>query len=164
MGSATALLHTLNEAGLRLEADGGRLVVEPASKLTPATRDAIRAHKGELLEALLMAQLRDEYAERSAIGENDGALSRPQAEMQAFEQVVTRWLNAPNADAPPPADDDCATCGLALGSAYVSVLRPCGGHTLVHANCIPRWRREQRNRAAHALAAGGIPAPAGWTP
>jgi TubC N-terminal docking domain len=160
MRSATALLRTLNEAGLRLEADGGRLVVEPASKLTAATRDAIRAHKGELLEALLVAQLREDYAERAAIGEYDGELSRPQAEMQAFEQILTRWLKAQSAGATPTAIDTCVACSLTLGAAHVSVLRPGGG--LVHANCIPRWRREHRNRAAEALAAGGIPAPAGW--
>ncbi len=46
---ASALLTDLTRAGFTIQADGGRLVVGPASKLTDETRQVIRLHKAELL-------------------------------------------------------------------------------------------------------------------
>jgi hypothetical protein len=50
-------LHMLAEAGLTVRADGHRLIVMPASRLTAPLRDLIRSHKAELLAC----------AERSAL-------------------------------------------------------------------------------------------------
>ncbi|MBM3566049.1 MAG: hypothetical protein FJX42_08055 [Alphaproteobacteria bacterium] len=47
-----ALLAQLSEAGLSLVADGDRLRVAPANRLTADLRQAIRSHKPELLAAL----------------------------------------------------------------------------------------------------------------
>ena len=57
---ARDLLNDLAGAGVNLTADGGRLVIQPASKLTAELRSALRQAKPELL-ALLTGE-----AERSA--------------------------------------------------------------------------------------------------
>lgn len=49
---ATDLLQHLNTAGLSLQADGDRLTVTPRERLTDPLRDAIKAHKAELIAAL----------------------------------------------------------------------------------------------------------------
>lgn len=52
---AVDLLTRLDAAGIRLRADGDRLVVEPRQRLTEELRDAIRANKPELLTAITQA-------------------------------------------------------------------------------------------------------------
>ena len=47
--SARDLAADLSAAGISLWAERGRLIVEPASKLTPAMRERIRLHRPELL-------------------------------------------------------------------------------------------------------------------
>jgi SOS-response transcriptional repressor LexA len=54
--NAQSLIETLSEKGVRLIPDGDGLVVEPASRLTDAEREAIRAHKAELLQQLAAGQ------------------------------------------------------------------------------------------------------------
>jgi hypothetical protein len=49
---ASELFHSLTARGIRLVAEGSGLVVIPASKLTDDDREAIRAHKAEILAAL----------------------------------------------------------------------------------------------------------------
>lgn len=49
---APDLLHTLQDRGLRLWADGDRLMVAPRARITDDTRALIRSHKTELLNAL----------------------------------------------------------------------------------------------------------------
>lgn len=51
MGAADLLQH-LSAAGLSLQADGDRLTVTPRERLTDPLRDAIKAHKAELIAAL----------------------------------------------------------------------------------------------------------------
>jgi hypothetical protein len=81
MAPGTALLRSLNEAGLRLEADGVRLVVEPASKLTHETRQTIREHKAELLAALAEASRPvDDFDERAALTQFEAGVPREWAE------------------------------------------------------------------------------------
>jgi hypothetical protein len=54
--SVQSLLATLTQKGVKIFPDGDGLVVEPASKLTDAEREAIRAHKRELLQHLLACE------------------------------------------------------------------------------------------------------------
>jgi hypothetical protein len=51
------LIATLNARGVQLMLDGDGLVAKPASKLTDADREAIRAHKTELLRLLLVDRI-----------------------------------------------------------------------------------------------------------
>ena len=55
---ARDLLHDLAGAGLSVTADGGRLVIRPASKLTDDLRATLRAAKPELLALLTEAPAR----------------------------------------------------------------------------------------------------------
>jgi hypothetical protein len=50
--AAPALLQQLRAAGFELTADGDRLRIRPADRVTPALRDQIARHKSELLAAL----------------------------------------------------------------------------------------------------------------
>jgi len=52
-----SLLRALIDAGLTLRTDGQRLVVAPASALTAAQRDLIRARKSELLVSVRHAEV-----------------------------------------------------------------------------------------------------------
>jgi hypothetical protein len=54
--NARVLVADFSRRDIRIIPDGDGLIVEPASMLTEADRQAIRAHKGELL-TLLTAQL-----------------------------------------------------------------------------------------------------------
>lgn len=49
---AARILSELQAAGLTLTAVDGRLIVEPAGRITDEHRALIRAHKSELLESL----------------------------------------------------------------------------------------------------------------
>ena len=49
---AMRALHRMRAAGFTLELDGGRLMVEPLSRLTDAQRAYIRAHKPALVALL----------------------------------------------------------------------------------------------------------------
>ena len=46
------LLVSLHQRGFCVRAEGDRLLVWPASKLTPSDREDIQVFKGELLEAV----------------------------------------------------------------------------------------------------------------
>jgi hypothetical protein len=52
-----ALIETLSARGVKLTPDGDALVARPASRLTDADRDAIRAHKPELRRLLLLDRI-----------------------------------------------------------------------------------------------------------
>lgn len=50
--SATQVLHLIRESGLTVTADGERLIVTPADRLTDKTRQLIRDNKPEIVAAL----------------------------------------------------------------------------------------------------------------
>ena len=61
---AARTLSELRAAGLTLTAVDGRLIVEPAGRITDEHRALIRAHKPELLDLLATA----DHAEADAVG------------------------------------------------------------------------------------------------
>jgi hypothetical protein len=88
------LLHQFDLAGITVVAEAGNLFVRPASALTEAHRQALRASKQELL--LLLASVGDssrleEFEERAAIMEFDGGMSRAEAERAALESIRRVW-------------------------------------------------------------------------
>jgi hypothetical protein len=98
---ARELLCELTAAGVGVVADGGRLIVAPASKLTDAMCDAIRAAKPELLAILAPANTRPYRlsktdADRCHFGDWDDA------EIAAFTTrvllFVRRGIDATDAD------------------------------------------------------------------
>lgn len=60
---APDLLHAFQGQGLRLCAEGGRLMVAPKERITDQTRALIRTHRAELLAALASDVLPDPGAE-----------------------------------------------------------------------------------------------------
>ena len=50
--TVTALLTDLARQGFKLKADGGQVLCAPVSHLTPELREAIKAHKTEILDLL----------------------------------------------------------------------------------------------------------------
>jgi hypothetical protein len=53
MNAALDIMHTIQTAGISLRAEQGKIVARPASRLTPALRQEIVAHKNDLLAALI---------------------------------------------------------------------------------------------------------------
>jgi virulence-associated protein VagC len=94
---ARELLHELAGAGLTVTADGDRLMIRPATKLTDDMRGALRAAKPELLKLLTRPYrlARDEADRCHADGWSD-------AEIAAFTARVTlfmrRGVSATDAD------------------------------------------------------------------
>ena len=94
---ARELLHQMAEAGFSVEADGDKLLVRPASKLTDELRAELRAAKPELLRLLERP-----YKLTAADGEaahaeqwNDAACARFAARVVLF---LRRGIGATDAD------------------------------------------------------------------
>lgn len=85
MRNAAQLLHDLRAAGLHFAASDGALTVGPRDLITPEAREAIRAHRDELL-GLILAELRHDVIERAAILEFDGGHARADADRQALAE------------------------------------------------------------------------------
>jgi len=56
MQTVESLIASLTARGIRLEPDGDALIARPASKLTDADREAIRAHKAALFARIRPAR------------------------------------------------------------------------------------------------------------
>jgi hypothetical protein len=97
MMDAARLFADLRAAGFDLTADGDRLIVWPASRLTQAQRHAIRENKPGLLACLWAEMLKEHYEERAAILEFDGGIPRAQAEAaaRASTGLLARNLGMP---------------------------------------------------------------------
>ena len=54
MTSAAEVIHEASLAGVILAADLGNIIAQPASRLTPELRQAIRHHKGEVIRSLVL--------------------------------------------------------------------------------------------------------------
>jgi hypothetical protein len=81
-------LDTLRHAGLTVEAEGDRLLVQPRSLLNEDLRALLREHKPEILALLRDAAPFDpeSWEERAGIAEFDGGLSREEAEALAWRE------------------------------------------------------------------------------
>lgn len=77
------LLNSLAGAGLTVVADGGRLIVRPASKLTDPLREAVRNAKPELLRLLAEARPIDPIMA-------DGAMAAPLSQAAARPAQFSR--------------------------------------------------------------------------
>ena len=52
---ANAVLGKLSELGVTAHAEGGNILIQPASKVPPELKDALRENKSELLTILALA-------------------------------------------------------------------------------------------------------------
>jgi hypothetical protein len=104
---STALLLELRQRGFSLSHENGCLRISPASKIDDALRSRVRARKTELLaclrtegqnsvqsvqsvQAFDLDDLCETFAERAAIMQFEGGLSREEAEKQALGEVLQR--------------------------------------------------------------------------
>ena len=94
------------------------------------------------------------YEERAAIAEFDGGLPRAEAEAQASECCVVKWLDLNPA---PSAPGRCAWCGGSESHAPVVPFgtEP-GTNTWLHAQCWTEWQKMRRSQAQNTLRSMGI--------
>jgi TubC N-terminal docking domain len=91
---ARELLHDVAEAGLHLRADGDKLVIRPASKLTDDLRHKLRQAKPELLALLAGGPVAEPHPYRLTRAEADEAHAIPwtNAQCSAFTRRVVRMV------------------------------------------------------------------------
>ncbi len=164
---AAAALKAARNVGVRVTVDGGDLVLDAEVPPPEPILDVLRRLKPEIV-ALLAADADDWSAEdwqtffdeRAGIAEFDGEQTRADAEANAFECAVVRWMNR---NPPVDADEDrCAECGGPLGRIgedAVAVLAGEGRHAWVHHGCHGRLMAARRAAAITALAGLGVTVP-----
>jgi hypothetical protein len=97
--SAAEVLKAARLAGIELKVDGGDLVLEAISSPPATILDQLSRHKAGIVAALRTGSdgwsVEDWHVffdERAGIAEFDGALSRAQADAQAFSECVAEWV------------------------------------------------------------------------
>jgi len=165
--NARSLLCDLDRRGIRITAQGTRLVVDgPARELSDALIAELQSTKADLLVALGAEpggvwsgeDWRAYYDERAAMAEFDGGLSHLQAEARAFACCVAEWLTRQRASTRPGR---CAWCGEdeRPGATVLPFGVEASGHTWLHAGCWPAWHTAQRAEAVAALTGAGLKVP-----
>jgi hypothetical protein len=108
---ATELVAGLRRRGFAISAKGDGVLVSPASKLTDADRQAIRASKAELLAALA--------AEASA--------ETPPGQATVVRHRPTYLpCSCPSGVCWPCCNRPCEVCGAPTGSAFIRRCGRCG--------------------------------------
>jgi hypothetical protein len=95
---------------------------------------------------------REYYEEKAAVLEYDGELPKDEAEAQAWECCVVKWLNK---NPEPSAPEHCMWCGKPGGGRAVV---PFGirDHTWLHPDCWHPWHQRRIKRAKVALRSIGV--------
>ena len=170
--SAQALIQDLAERDIHLAVSGSGLRYRaPRGVMTPELRATLKAHKQEIMAALVGAteaaagaseaakpadwgaeDWQALYDERAGLAEHDGGLSRPEAEVQAFRLCVLRWLRVHPVEAGPGGT--CAWCSEpAAGGGEVILLGLSGdGPAWAHSGCHQLLTAQRLGEAADALA------------
>jgi len=164
--TATAVLESIEAAGIKLTIDGGDLMLEAPTMPSSALIEEIKCNKQQILALLRPApeswsaeDWRSFFNERAGIAEHDGRLSRAEAEAAAFEACTTEWMTQNHPSSPA---DRCAWCERDDDGPPVL---PFGtfrhGHLWLHAKCWPSWRLRWQREATAALRALGLSATVG---
>jgi hypothetical protein len=144
---------TFSRGDLHLEADR-----EPPAEALVALRDYKAAVVAELRRnAVATAEQRQLFERHVATIMRVRSLSRPGAELIAFENLVTERLNATHPNTDP---DRCAHCGKA--EAPAATLLPIGWgarHAWLHNDCWEKWRAGRRAAVEKELALQGVVKP-----
>ncbi len=138
--SALSILAEFEAQGVELIVDGDKLRWRgPKTVKTPDAIEKLKRHKADLIEALQTPSV-DDFAERAAIAEYDGGLSRDEAEQLAANEqgfdtvddlaraVVAGWRAEIERVAPDAASDFARQCvtdaGISkLGGACTKIIR-----------------------------------------
>ena len=157
--SAGQALRAARAAGIHLEVEGDDLLLEAPAPPPTAVLDALSRHKAEIVRILHPAKdgwsaedWRLYFEERAAIAEFDGGLPRKNAEAQAFECCVVKWLDL---NPTPSARGHCAWCGQSESHAPVVAFGTEPG-TWLHRECWSAWRKMRPFQAKEALTRMGI--------
>ena len=157
--SAALALKAARLAGVEVRLDGDTLSLRGTAEPPAAVLDALRRHKAEVVVMLRPGQdgwsaedWQLYFEERAAVAEFDGGLSRIQAEAQAFECCVVKWLDRNPAPSMPGI---CAWCGRADAAVVPFGTEP-GTHIWLHTECWRMWHAKRRTEAAASLKSMGI--------
>jgi hypothetical protein len=160
--SAAEALKAARAAGVSVGIDGDDLALEASTPPPWAVLDALSRHKSDIVALLRPENERWSaedwqafFDERAGIIEFDGGLPRPQAEAQALECSVIKWLNRNPVQSSPGR---CLECGAS--DRQDDPLLPFGAepgtHAWLHAECWPAWHQARQADAIAALSAMGI--------
>ncbi len=119
------ILGECRRAGLTLRLDGTNIRIRPKSNLTDNVLTLIKAHKQDLVDALL--DRHEATEERAAILEHDHGLTHQQADMEASRRIkfvscgsCVHWTG----------DSPCGVGMVTSGDIYPGMrMRICGFHT-----------------------------------
>ena len=90
--------------------------------------------------------------ERAGVSEHCGGMSRENAERQAYEACISKWLDT---HLPAINPDLCTHCGKPADIAGRNVIITASGNYL-HSACHAPWMAQRRQHAIMALAGMGI--------
>ena len=143
--NATEILHTAHAFGVIIMQDGNDLLIEAVIPPPEMLLEEIKRQKPQILALLDWQEF---YDERAGFAEHSGQMPKKQAEKQAFESCIVRWL-----DTHPPAiiPDACTHCGKPAGVIGRNAVITATGHYLHHA-CHAPWLARRREEAIAALA------------
>jgi hypothetical protein len=166
MSAATAL-KAARDAGIELGIDGDDLLLEAVSEPPTATIEDLSRHKAEIIELLRpnkdgwsAEDWRLFFEERAAIAEFDGGLPRSEAEAQAFECCVVKWLDL---NPTPSARGHCAWCGQSEShDAVVPYGTEPGTHIWLHRECWSEWEKMRRFSGEGSFDQNGYPQCFRW--
>jgi hypothetical protein len=159
--SGREALRAARAVGVEFAVKGADLSLKAPAEPPAAVLDALRRHKAEIVAMLrpgLDGWSSEDwqlfFEERAAIAEFDGGLPRAEAEAQAFECCVVKWLDL-NPD--PSAPGRCAWCGgFESHAPVVPFGTEPGTHTWLHPQCWTEWQKTRRSQAAKTLSRMGI--------
>jgi hypothetical protein len=159
--SAAEALKAARTVGIELVLDGDDLLWEAALEPPAVVLDGLSRHKAEIVELLRPSKdgwsaedWRLFFEERAAVTEYDGGLPRKNAEAQAFECCVVKWLDL---NPTPSARGHCAWCGQSEShDAVVPYGTEPGTHIWLHRECWSEWQKMRRSQAKEALTRIGI--------
>jgi hypothetical protein len=162
--SAREALRAARAVGVEFAVNGADLSLKAPSEPPAAILEALRRHKPEI--AAMLRPGRDGWSaedwrlyfeERAAIAEFYGGLPRDNAEAQAFECCVVKWLDGNPA---PSAPGCCAWCSRTEShDVVVPYGTEPGTHTWLHRECWSAWHLVRRSQAQQTLNRMGLRNP-----
>ena len=165
--SAAEALIAARSAGIRIQIDGGDLMLDAPAPPPADVLDLLKRHKAAIVSLLRPGSdgwsamdWQEFFDERAGIAEFNRGLPRDQAEAHAFSCCVGEWLRR---NPTRSVTGRCALCGESSGMLLpyltgYSVSDP--GHTWLHQECSLTWHQERRAKAVVALEGIGIKPPA----
>lgn len=169
--SAFQTLDAARAAGIAVRLDGKDLGLTAATAPPAGIVDMLRRHKLSIV-ALLQRDLQEKgllqsaqvwdpddwgayFAERAAIAEYDGRLSRAEAEARAFHCCVAEWLLRNPIDSSP---DRCLECGRSARTddPLLAIGVVGAGEAWLHRDCVSAWHSSRIAAAVAALKAMNI--------